>query len=185
MSNKVIWELNNPNPDNSMNFETISQWWLKLENREVTFAQRLLPDTNRAEDINWDSQRFDETLTLTQTRVGGITLYWHSPKSEQERSMTPTKLELDVDREQLFIYSQAQQNLVIRIAKPQPTYQTYNLTNPKIAGAKIGDRVILLLQDEAQQIEVKLTLDSSSIAKLQSILPVSDANSISLQKPDA
>lgn len=185
MSNKVIWELNNPNPDNSTNFETVSQWWLKLENQEITFAQRLLPDTNRPEDINWDAQRFDETLTLTQTRVGGITLYWHSPKSEKERSITPTKLELDLDREQLYIYSKAQQNLVIRVTKPKLVYQTYNLENPKIAGAKIGDRVILLLQDEAQQIEVKLTLDSQSVAKLKSILPPSDANSISLQKPDA
>lgn len=185
MSNKVTWELNNPNPDNSMNFETVSQWWLELENQEIIFAQRIMPATNNPEDINWEAQRFDEKLTLTQTKVGGITLYWHTPKSEQERSITPTKLELDVDKQQLYIYSKVQQNLVIRVTKSQSVYQTYNFNNPQIAGAQIGDRVVLLLQDEAQQIEVKLTLDSQSVAKLQSILPPSDANSIALQKPDA
>jgi len=185
MSNQVIWELNSPNPDNSTNFETASQWWLELENQEIIFAQRLLPATNQAEDANWEAQRFDEKLTLTQTRVGGITLYWHSPKSEQERSITPTKLELNTDKQQLYIYSQAQQNLVIRITKPQTIYQSYNLENPKIAGAKMGDRVVLLLQDEAQNIEVKLTLNSENVAKLKTILPSDNTNSIPLQKPDA
>ncbi|MFP4297246.1 MAG: hypothetical protein ACLFT0_05260 [Spirulinaceae cyanobacterium] len=185
MSNQVIWELNNPNPDNSMNFETMSQWWLELANQEIIFAQRILPDTKQAQDANWEAQRFDEKLTLTQTRVGGITLYWHGPKSETERSITPTKLELDVDKQQLYIYSKAQQNLVIRITKTQPVYQTYNLNNPQIAGAKIGDRLVLLLQDEAQNIEVKITFNSQNLAKLQQILSPSDANSISLQKPDA
>ncbi|MEC4853118.1 MAG: hypothetical protein SAJ12_19220, partial [Jaaginema sp. PMC 1079.18] len=80
MANKITWELNNTNPDNSTNFDTVSQWWLALENQEIAFAQRLLHDTNQAEDVNWEAQRFDETLTLTQTRIGGITLYWHSPK---------------------------------------------------------------------------------------------------------
>ncbi|MEC4803072.1 MAG: hypothetical protein SAJ72_02325 [Jaaginema sp. PMC 1080.18] len=184
MANKITWELNNTNPDNSTNFDTVSQWWLALENQEIAFAQRLLHDTNQAEDVNWEAQRFDETLTLTQTRIGGITLYWHSPKNEQERSITPTKLELDVDRQQFYIYSKTQQNLIIRITKTQPTYQTYNLNNPKIAGAQIGDRMVLLFQDEAQNIEIKLTLDSQNLTKLQNIISPVDTPTISLQKPD-
>ncbi|MEC4854093.1 MAG: hypothetical protein SAJ12_24185, partial [Jaaginema sp. PMC 1079.18] len=99
-------------------------------------------------------------------------------------SITPTKLELDVDRQQFYIYSKTQQNLIIRITKTQPTYQTYNLNNPKIAGAQIGDRMVLLFQDEAQNIEIKLTLDSQNLTKLQNIISPVDTPTISLQKPD-
>jgi hypothetical protein len=185
MAEPLIWELNRSHPDNGANLEIIQQWWCDLNDREIIFAQRLIPETNQVSDINWEAQRFDERATIQQARIGGITLYWRNPNSERERSLTPAKLELDRDRQQLYIYSQSQPNLVIRITKCEEVYQTYTLNSPKIAGAKMGDRHILLFQDDDQKLEIKLTLDRQNVDTLNTILAPIDRSAIPLDKQDS
>jgi hypothetical protein len=185
MAEKIIWDVNSPNPENSANLDAIAQWWMDLNDNEIIFAQRLIPETGQASEMNWESQRFDERSLVQQPRVGGITLYWRKPDAEEERSLTPAKLELNRDRQELYIYSQAQRNLVIRVTKCEEVYQTYTLSDPQIAGAEMRDRYILLFRDADQKIEVKLTLDRQSVEKLNRILTPTDRSAISLDKQDS
>jgi hypothetical protein len=45
-------------------------------------------------------------------------------------------------------------------------YQTIELVHPILAGKRVGDRGILLLRDQVQQIEITVTLDGSELKQI-------------------
>jgi hypothetical protein len=170
MATTIIWQQGSDNPDNRGNFEKICQWWDSLTGKEITFAQRLIPQNNNIEEIDWQEQRFDETFLLKSSEIRGITLYWQKIGEENERNLTANKLELDPNRQELYIYSQSQKQVIIRVRIPQVKYQLIDLNNPQIAANMIGKDCLLLLQDDRHQIEVKLKLSPDKQLYLLSLL---------------
>jgi hypothetical protein len=171
MQLNIIWQQNSDNPDNSSNFATIQQWWASLNDQKIAWRQRLIPETGHVSDLDWEPQRFDEVFKLQTPQIRGITLYWRKPDSQQERSTTPRKLELDFHRQQLYIYPQSQQELVIRVGVPEIVYQKVEITNPQWQGTRAGNNYVLTLRDNQKQLEVKLTLTPDNLEKLKEQLP--------------
>ncbi|NET61144.1 MAG: hypothetical protein F6K47_34960 [Symploca sp. SIO2E6] len=165
----LIWQQNSNNLENGDNFTMIQQWWANLNHQKIAWRQRLIPPGGNVREIDWEPQRFDEEFELKSPEIRGITLYWYKPDTEQQRSTTPDKLELDTQLQQLYIYPQSQKELVIRVGIPQIIYQKIELTNPQCVGTKVGENYILLLRDKQQQIEIKLTLSPSHFEQLSEI----------------
>ena len=55
MQTKIIWQQNSQKADNTDNLAFISQWWSSLANKDVSFAQRLIPADGALDKINWDN----------------------------------------------------------------------------------------------------------------------------------
>jgi hypothetical protein len=166
MLTPLIWQSANINPANADNLAIISQWWQDLNLKEIFWQQRLIPDNGTVDDINWESQGFDEKFLIQMPQIRGITLYWHKSTFADERSMTPKQLILDREQEQLYIYPQSQSKLVIRLSKPHLVYQKIALKNPLIVGKKSENEYILLIRDKEQQIEVKINLSQEKYRQL-------------------
>lgn len=171
MSDPIVWQLDSTNPDNAHQFNQIDEWWQSLNLKQVSWQQRLVKE---GEDLDWEAQRFDETLTLQMPQIRGITLYWHKASFEDEHSITPQKLILDPVAGTLDIYPQSQANLVIRITKLGLIYQKIEVSNPLMVGKMTGDRYILLLRDKGQKLEIKIDLSQESLKKLLDDLPQQD-----------
>jgi hypothetical protein len=170
MSNKIIWQQGSNNPNNQLNFDQIGNWWRDLRGKKITFAQRIIPSNKNINDIDWEEKRFDETFILTSSDIRGITLYWQKIEDKEERNLTASKLELDLDQQQLYIYSASQKQVIIRVNIPQIKYQLIDLNNPQIAANMQGENCILLLQDQQKKIEVKINLSPEKITDLLKIL---------------
>lgn len=171
MQSKIVWQQSSTKPENASNLALISQWWSNLANKEVSFAQRMIPQSGETDELNWERQRFDEVFELKTPEIRGITLYWRKPDSEQERNTTPHQLVLDTRRQQLFIFPQSQNQLVIRVGLPEILYQTIEMKNPQMEYSLADDNYILTLRDAQQQLEVKVTLSSDNLSQLKQQMP--------------
>ncbi|MGK7924236.1 MAG: hypothetical protein AB4290_03110 [Spirulina sp.] len=163
----ITWEPNSSDRANADNFAKIDLWWSSLNGKTVSLAQRIIPVNGDISTIDWSQQRFDETFTMEGARMGGITLYWSKPEGDRENNITPRKLELSTTEQYLDIYSQAQQQLLIRVAIPGIDYQTIAMEDPQISASSAGENRILYLRDPQQSLEFKITLSPSAIAKLR------------------
>ena len=171
MQAKTIWQQGSSKPENLNNLAVISQWWRSLANKEVTFAQRLIPQTGQVDEISWEPQRFDEVFEIKNPDVRGITLYWSKIDTPQERNTTPYQLALDSRRQQLYIFPQSQQQLVIRVGIPQIIYETIEMKNPQLEYSPAGENQILTLRDVEQKLEIKVTLSPELLQQLGQQLP--------------
>lgn len=171
MQGKIVWQQSSTSPENPSNLALISQWWSSLANKQITFAQRLIPQNGEVDEMNWDPQRFDEVFEVKNPQIRGITLYWRKSDSEQERNTTPHKLVLDTRRQQLYIFPQSQNQLVIRVELPSILYQTIELKNPQLEYSLAGQNHILTLRDAQQQLELKITLSQDELNQLKQQLP--------------
>lgn len=171
MQAKIIWQQGSDNPDNGNNFATIKQWWESLNDKKIAWRQRLIPQSGNVSELNWEPQRFDEVFKLQLPQIRGITLYWRKPDTDRELSTTPRKLELESDRQQLYIYPQSQKELVIRVGVPEIIYRKIEIKNPQWQGTSAGENYILTLRDNLQQLEIKLTLNTENLAQLKEQLP--------------
>jgi hypothetical protein len=162
---KAIWQQESTDPNNVNHFAEISQWWTSLNGQEITWRQRLIPEAG-ASDLNWEPQRFDETFVVTQPQVRGITLYWQKPDAKDERNTTPRKLELDALHQALYIYPQSQPSVVIRVAVPQVVYQQVKITQPDLTVLRSGEQMLLVVRDEAQLLEIQVSLSPEKLAEL-------------------
>jgi hypothetical protein len=167
MQGKIIWQQGSGKPENLNNLALISQWWRSLANKEVIFAQRLIPQSGEVDELNWEKQRFDEVFELKNPDLRGITLYWYKIDSPQERNTTPHQLVLDTRHQQLYIFPQSQKQLVIRVALPQITYETIEIQNPQLEYSLVGENHLLTLRDAQQKLEVKVTLNSEILDLLK------------------
>ena len=163
---KAIWQQESTDPNNVTHFAEISQWWTSLSGQEITWRQRLIPETGAVSDLNWEPQRFDETFVVDQPQVRGITLYWQKPDAKEERNTTPYKLELDLLQQALYIYPQSQRAVVIRVALPQVVYQTVKITQPELTLLRSGEQAVLIVRDEAQCLEIQVSLSPEKLAEL-------------------
>jgi hypothetical protein len=166
---KTVWQQGSNNPENASHFDTIRQWWMRLNGKEVTWRQRLLPPSGQVAEITWEPQRFDEVFLLRNPEVRGITLYWRKPNSEDERNATVHKLELDHLRQQLYIFPQSQRTVVIQIGLPQVVYQQVTLQQPKCWVQSSETSRTLVLRDEAQRLEIQVLLDAELLAHLRQL----------------
>lgn len=171
MQGKIIWQQSSTKPENPRNFALISQWWSSLANKEITFAQRMMPQSGEVDELNWEPQRFDEAFELKKPEIRGITLYWRKSDSEQERNTTPHQLVLDTRRQQLYIFPQSQKQLVIRVELPQITYETIEIKNPQLEYSSTGKDHILTLRDTQQQLQVRVILSADTLSQLKQQLP--------------
>ncbi len=167
MHGKIIWQQGSGKPENLNNLALISQWWQSLANKDVTLAQRLIPQTGAIDEINWQPQRFDEVFEIQNPEVRGITLYWRKPDSPQERNTTPHQLILDTRHQQLYIFPQSQKQLVFRVTLPQIVYETIEMKNPQLEYSLVGENHLLTLRDSEQKLEVKVTLDPDSFSQMK------------------
>lgn len=173
MQVKTVWEQGSSDPSSADNFATISQWWSSLNGKEITWRQRLIPETGNVADQNWEPQRFDETFLLELPEVRGITLYWRKPDVKEERNTTPHKLELDQLQQQLYIYPQSQRGVVIRVALPQVVYQQVKMNQPQLTVLKAAGQSMLSIRDESQRLEIQVSLSPEQMTQLQQ--QISDA----------
>lgn len=168
MQTKIIWQQGSQKPDNTDNLALISQWWSSLANKGVTFAQRVIPADGALDQINWDTQRFDEFFTLNTPQIRGNTIYWRKLGFDLERSTTPYQLVLDPRRQQLYIFPQSQNQLIIRVGLPEVAYEKVEITNPETEFQQVDNRNYLLtLRDTTQHIEVKVTLTPENFGQLK------------------
>ena len=167
MEPQIIWQQNSDNPENGTNLAKITKFWSSLQGRKIAWRQRLIPKTENINEIDWESQRFDEEFKLQTSEIRGITLYWRKADSDREVSTTPHKLELDLQRLQLYIYPQSQKELVIRVGIPEVVYQKIEITNPQWEITRSGENYSLILRDKQQQIEVKVILSPDNRDKLK------------------
>jgi hypothetical protein len=167
MQFKIVWQQGGSDINNAENFAAISRWWTSLNREEITWRQRLIPDTGAITDLNWEPQRFDETFQIATPEVRGITLYWRKPDSKDERNTTPHKLELDQLQQELYIYPQSQRNVVIRVALPQVVYQQVKISQPQLTLTQVAGQTVLIVRDEAQQLEIEVSLSPEKLAELK------------------
>lgn len=167
MNERLIWQPNSVNSDNQDNLEKIAQWWSDLDGKEVLWQQRLITAGGNFEDLDWQSQKFDEKLTLQQPQLKGITIFWRNQVQGEERNITPNKLELDLVKQKLYAIPQSQSQIVICISLPGVVYQKLDLANPQLAATVKAGKGIILLRDDTAKLELKITLDSDKLNLLR------------------
>lgn len=167
MTFTIAWQQGSSNPENASNFSLIQQWFANINSKEVTWKQRLIPPTADVREINWDAQRFDEVFTIRNPQVRGITLYWQKPDSQQERSTTPHKLELDNLHQYLYVYPQSQKEVVIQIGLSEVIFQKIELTNSQFVVKEKDGSKLLIFRDIQQKLEVSVALNLEELQELK------------------
>jgi hypothetical protein len=166
MEQKIVWQQGSAHPENPDFLATIRQWWAQLNGKEIKWQQRIIPQNGDVAELDWETQRFDEVLMISQPEIRGITLYWCKPDGSGERNTTPHKLILDSHQQYLYIFPQSQKELVIRVSVPSVPYEQISMTNPQYSFNPSGQNYILTLKDVSQHIEVKVTLNSENLKQL-------------------
>jgi len=174
MSNNLIWQQNSNELHNGDNLSAIAQWWSDLKDREIAWQQRLIPPSGDLEDIDWQPQKFDEKFVLLTPQLKGITLFWRNDKVTEERNITPSKLQLNLTKQQLSIFPQSQSQVVITVSLPETIYQKLSIENPQIAATIKGNKKIILLRDETEKLEITVTLDQERLNQLLQRLKTTD-----------
>ena len=167
MKNVLIWQQNSTDSDNGDNLKAIADWWSNLNEKEVTWQQRLISPSQDFRDLDWQPQKFDDRFIFQTPQLKGVTLYWRSNKTSDERNITTSKMELDLSLQQLYIVPQSQSQVAIKISLPGVVYQKVDLLNPQVAATVKSDAGIILLRDEAQKLEIKVTLDRDKLNLLR------------------
>ena len=165
MSDDLVWQQNSSQSNNQENLAAIAQWWSSLADKEVVWQQRLIPSDGNLEDLDWQPQKFDEKFTLQAPQLRGITIYWRNNNTD-ERNITPSKLQLNTAKQQLYVFPQTQSQVVISISLPETIYQKLNLSNPQLAATIRDGNAIILLRDETEKLEIKVTLDNARVNQL-------------------
>lgn len=162
---KQIWQANRTDSDNVNQLTQIRRWWTALQDQPIIWQQRLLTEGQNAAELDWsEPQRFDESFTIQQPDLRGITLYWQKSDSP-ERNITVRQLELHPLQQQLFIFPQTQPSLVIRVALPAVEYQLLKLTASTCQYSAAQSQ--LTLQDDQQHLEVQIQLSGALVEQLK------------------
>ncbi len=163
MQGKIVWQYGSSNPKNGENLQIVRQWWERFANKKVSWQQRLIPESGDLGAIDWEAQRFDEEFVLTSPSLRGITVYWRKPDSPDERNTTADRLELDTDRQKLYIFPQSQKQLAIRVGVPELKYDKVLLKNPDI----VVEKGAIAFRDNRQLVEVKVSLSEEGFEELK------------------
>lgn len=171
MESKIVWQYGSSNPENGNYLDELRQWWSDLNEREISWQQRILPPSGDVGELDWETQRFDEVFAPKAPEIRGITLYWRKSESEEEGSVTASKLVLDRLDSSLYVYPKSQPQVVLRVKPKQVTYRTLDLNDPTIACFADGEKSQLIFRDELRQIEVRVSLTPEAIDRLKNRLP--------------
>ncbi|MBW4666914.1 MAG: hypothetical protein KME60_05585 [Cyanomargarita calcarea GSE-NOS-MK-12-04C] len=163
---KTVWQQSSVNPENLNNLAIIREWWANINDKEITWQQRIITQSREVDKLDWESQGFDEVFLMSNSEIRGITLYWRKADSPQERNTTPVKLILDNKCQYLYIFPQSQKELVIRVGLRLIPYQTISLINPQYSYKKFGENYLLEIRDTTQQLDVKITLSLENLKQL-------------------
>ncbi|MEL6440077.1 MAG: hypothetical protein AAFQ80_12575 [Cyanobacteria bacterium J06621_8] len=166
MTDNLIWQQNSQEPNNRDNLDAIAQWWSSLAGKEIKWQQRLIPASGDLGELDWQPQKFDEQFVLNSPQLKGITLYWRPQPAADERNITPSKLQLNLIEQKLYVFPQSQSQILINVSLPKIKYQNFNITNPNLAATLKDGQGIILLRDEIQKLEITVTLDQTGIARL-------------------
>lgn len=170
MQPKLVWQYGSNSPENSSNLDEIRRWWGKLSGTEILWQQRMVPDSGSPDDLDWEPQRFDDRFALTDPELKGITIYWRKPDESELHNITASTLELDRDRQRLYVYPKSRPNVAIRVGVPELTYDTTELKATQVQCVTGDDKGLLVFRDENQLVEVKVKLDAKGLAALKSQL---------------
>ena len=167
----VVWIYGASTPENPQHFDTIARWWQGLADQRITWRQRLADGSDDPRQLDWEVERFDEEFACDRPTVRGISFYWYKDGAEPERSTTPQKLVLDTLHQHLYIQPQSQPNVIIRVGRPEVTYQTLELRNPETSVTVGQGACLVTLTDAAQELTVTVTLDAATLYQLKQQLP--------------
>ena len=168
MESTITWTLGSNDPDAETNLARITQWWTALEGQEIIWQQRPLAENTDRFAINWSKQSLDETFTIDNPTLRGITLYWFKQNSPDERNITVGYIQLDLHNQQLDILPSSGRNYQLRITLPKIVYQKIQITDPQFGSLlqSNGDAV-LLFRDEKQRLEIQIDLNANNVNLLQ------------------
>ena len=169
---RTIWYQGSPDPNAAQSFQDIQSWWSSLNGQEIIWQQRMLSGIEDLSSLDWKSQRFDERFYIKNPEIKGITLYWaKANQPDQVQSTTPQRLELDWEAQQLYVFPQKQQGLVLCITNPTVVYQTVAIKNPQIRYAPLDEYHVLTLQAEEKKLKVQVVLSPEALLQLKAQLP--------------
>jgi hypothetical protein len=170
METLIQWSANSNDPDAEAKLQRITEWWQNLAGQEVIWQQREVAPTQSASDLDWQPQKFDEKFALQSPTLKGITLYWRKPDQlpdQSDRNLTVNALELDLLNQTLIATPASGRNYLIKVTVPKIVFQNIQLTDPQIGVLKQpSGSAVILLRDEAQRLEVQITLSAESLANL-------------------
>ncbi|OCQ94709.1 hypothetical protein BCD67_04395 [Oscillatoriales cyanobacterium USR001] len=160
----TVWQHDSKNPENANNLASICQWWASLNDKKVNWVERLIPQIGGMSEIHWQLQRFDEIFAIVSPEIRGTTLYWYKHDSPVEHNSIAQKLELDNLKQELYIYPQSEEGVVVRVSLHEIEYQTIELQNTEIT---FQEQQLMTLRDVKQQFEVKVYLTPENLNLLK------------------
>lgn len=168
MESTITWQLGSNDPDAEANLARIAQWWTSLVGQEIIWQQRPVTDANNLDVIDWSNQSFDETFTIQNPSLRGITLYWYKPNSPDERNISVGYLKLDLFNQKLDVLPSSGRSYQLRITLPKIVYQKIQLDDPQFGSLTqpSGD-TLLLFRDEKQRLEIQINLSAINTTLLQ------------------
>jgi hypothetical protein len=168
MESTINWTLGSADPDAEINLARIAQWWTALAGQEIIWQQRPLTENTDRLAIDWSKQALDETFTIHNPSLRGITLYWYKPNSPDERNITVGYIQLDLHNQQLDILPSSGKSYQLRITLPKIVYQKIQVTDPQFGSLiQANGDAVLLFRDEAQRLEIQVDLSAANVALLK------------------
>lgn len=174
MSDILIWQQNSTDLSNVDHLQAIAQWWSNLAGKEIAWQQRLLSFDQNLDQIDWQPQKFDERFVLHDSEIRGITIFWRNQTNGEERNITPSQMLFNLTLQQLLVFPQSQSQVVIKIKLPGVIYQKLDLIDPQIAATVKNDQGVILLRDEAERLEIKVTLSKAKLNQLLNSFKTTD-----------
>lgn len=159
------WQFGSDDPHNADALIQVQQWWSQLNGKSVTWQQRISQGTDPTL-LNWETQRFDEQLTIAQPALKGITIFWSKANDTRLRDMTASRFVLDHTEQALYITPKSQPDVVVRVCVPQPKYESIALSASVVT--VVGQT--LVIRDRGQMLEVRASLSPTQIAQLKADL---------------
>lgn len=168
MESTITWQLGSTDPDAEANLARIAQWWVSLAGQEIIWQQRPITDNTNREAIDWSKQALDETFTIQNPSLRGITLYWYRPNSPDERNISVGYLQLDLFNQQLDVLPSSGRSYQLRITLPKIVYQKIQLDDPQFGSlTQPNGDTVLLFRDEKQRLEIQINLSAINTNLLQ------------------
>ncbi len=161
----LLWQFGSDDPKNAEALAQVQQWWSRLDGKAVTWQQRVSQGAAPI-DLDWETQRFDETFSIVSPELKGITVFWSKANEDQTRDLTASRLDLDRTEQALYITPKSKPDVVVRVCVPQPKYESIALTASVVT--VVGET--LVIRDRGQMLEVRASLSAEQIAQLKTDL---------------
>ncbi len=162
----ITWQQGSQAPENSGNFSTIAEWWKSLATKSVLWKQRMIPESG---EVDWASQKFDDTFDFAEADVRGITFYWKKTAVADASNITPSRLEFNPSLQRLYFYPETQKELIISVEIPGTVRESLKVKNPSWFTEKVLDdagnvtEYRLVILDDTNQAEVQIEMNQGNL----------------------